>query len=86
MLIGYTTLRLIGSGVLGTCFALVFTSLIYVATNRKPEILILFFPLAILFTWASVSLWERARKKDADFVRRRYKSGRAPLGKGNSDS
>ena len=63
MTIRYTSLRFVGSALLGTCFALVVTSLVYVATNRKPEILVLFFPLAILFTWAAVSLWERARKE-----------------------
>jgi hypothetical protein len=79
--IRYTSLRFVGSALLGTCFALVVTSLVYVATNRKPEILVLFFPLAILFTWAAVSLWERARKEDADFVRKRYRAGKIPIEK-----
>jgi hypothetical protein len=76
----YASLRFVGSMLLGGCFALPFTLLAYVAGNRKPEILILFFPLAILFTRVIVWGWGKAQKENADRVRSRYKSGKLPLG------
>jgi hypothetical protein len=79
--VNYGRINFVGSAIIGSVLALAPTLLIYLAVNRKVESLASFFPLAILLTWVVLWGWQRSIKENADSVRRRYQSGRAPLGK-----
>lgn len=75
----YNRLRLMGSCVLGTLFAVVPTLMFYKA-SQKPNALLIFIPLAVVFT--RLVLWglHRASTEYADSVRRRHRSNDLPLG------
>jgi hypothetical protein len=80
VIVNYRGMRLAGSVVVGSLFALMPTLLLWVIANRKARVLVVFFPLAILLTRMVLWGWERSSKEDADFARKRYKSGRPPYG------
>jgi hypothetical protein len=79
--VNYRGMRFAGSVLLGCLLALFATFLVYVIANRKAEVLVVFFPLAIVLTRMVLWGWERCSKEDADFARRRYRSGRPPYGR-----
>src|SRR6266542_6728849 len=75
----YNRLRLVGSCLLGSAFALMTTFGFYKG-NQKSQTLLIFVPLVVVFTRIVLWSWRRAAKGHADTVRRRYKSGDLPLG------
>jgi len=68
-----------GSCVLGAVFASLPTLIVYKA-SQKPQTLLIFVPLAVVFTQMFLWLWRRAPKEYGDSVRRRYGRGDLPLG------
>jgi hypothetical protein len=79
--VNYRGMRLAGSMVVGSLFALMPTFLIWVMAKHKARVLVVFFPLAIFLTRMVLWGWERSSKEDANFARKRYKSGRPPYGR-----
>jgi hypothetical protein len=75
----YNRLRLIGSCLLGAFFALI-PALMFYKGSEKPQTLLIFVPLVIVFTRILLWIWRRGDKKAADSVRRRYERGKLPLG------
>jgi multisubunit Na+/H+ antiporter MnhE subunit len=79
MAANYNHFRLMGSFLLGFVFALV-TTFVFYRLIQKPQTLLIFIPLIVVFTRILLWTWRRAETEYADTVRRRYKSGKLPLG------
>ena len=75
----YNRVRFIGSCLLGSAFALMPTFLFYKGT-QKPQTLLIFVALAVVFTRIVLWSWRRSETVHADTVRRRYETGDLPLG------
>lgn len=75
----YSRVRFLGSCILGSAFALLPTFLFYKST-QKSQTLLIFVPLAVVFTRITLWSWRRSETLNSDAVRRRYESGELPLG------
>jgi hypothetical protein len=76
----YSRISLIGSSLVGIVIALP-TLLLYKVETIKAGAVFFFFLAATLATRLILWIWNRSVKENSDYVRRRYKAGRPPVGR-----
>jgi len=79
--VNYGRVNFVGNLIIGSVFALLPTFLIYVASHRKAESLVFFFPLAIFLSCLVLWAQKRTVEEETHRVRRRYEAGEPPIGR-----